>query len=269
MKRVSVLQISNLVALIATLIMNGFSANSELFGQTMAEVGEKRAVFFLPSGYVFAIWGVIYILIIGFTIYQFRPIAKENGTLESVGWWFVISCIANVVWLFLFLFDQVWLSTIAMLVLLGSLIMIYQRLKIGQEPVDWQQKWAAHIPFSVYLGWISVATVANFSAALYESGQVTSFLGIGADIWAVVMMLVAGVLAITMLLRRYDIAYALVIMWALYGINARPFDTDTFSVLADLNTGLVNQGALAVTVIVGLAVLVRVGMQFQQGQKAA
>lgn len=267
MKRISLLQISNLVALVATLIMNGLSANPDLFGKSMADVGESRAIFFLPSGYVFAIWGIIYILLIGFIIYQFRPIAKENGTLEAVGWWFVVSSVANVVWLFLFLLDQVWLSTVVMLVLLGSLIMIYQRLKIGQGQVDWQQKWAAHIPFSVYLGWISVATVANFSAALYESGQITSFLGIGADIWTVIMMLVAGGLAATMLFRRFDIAYALVIIWALYGINVRPFDTPTFSVLADLNASLVNTSALVITILVALAILVRVGMQMQQEQR--
>jgi hypothetical protein len=57
----------------------------------MAEVGESRAVFFLSSGYVFGIWGLIYTLLIGFVIYQFRPVATINGTLEQIGWWFVVS----------------------------------------------------------------------------------------------------------------------------------------------------------------------------------
>jgi hypothetical protein len=252
MTKNTLLKISNLVAIIATLIMNGLSNNTAIFPQTMAELGEKRAIFFLPSGYVFAIWGVIYILLIGFVIYQFRPIATENGTVERVGWWFVLSCIANGTWLWLFLYDRVWLSTIAMLVLLGSLLMIYRRLQIGERKVDWQQQWAAHIPFSVYLGWISVATVANFSAALYEADQITSFLGIGADIWAVIMMTVAGILGFLMLWRKLDIAYALVIVWALIGIYARPFDTPLYDILNNLNASLVNTAAIVVAIAVAV-----------------
>ena len=250
------LKISNLVAIIATLILNGLSNNTDLFPRTVGELGESRAIFFLPAGYVFAIWGVIYILLIGFVIYQFRPVATENGTVERVGWWFVLSCIANSAWILLFLYDRVWLSTIAMLVLLGSLLMIYRRMEIGERKVDWQQQWAAHIPFSVYLGWISVATVANFSAALYEADQITSFLGIGADIWAVIMMMVAGVLGFLMLWRKRDIAYALVLVWALVGIYARPFDTPLYDILDNLNASLVNTGAIVIAVAVALAALV-------------
>lgn len=253
MKNLSRLQIANIVFLVATLIMNGLS-NSGILPNTVGDLGESRAIFFLPAGYVFAIWGVIYTGLIGFVIYQARPVACEKGIPERVGPWFIVSSLANITWLILFLYNLVWLSTLAMLVLLGSLIMIYLRVGIGQREADWQETWAVHIPFSVYLGWISVATVANFSTALYESQQVTSFLGISADVWAVAMMVVAGVLGFAMLLTRRDIAYALVIVWALIGINARPFDTELFSVLDALNASLVNGGALAVTALVAVGI---------------
>lgn len=267
-KNLTILIISNIVAIVVTIIMNGLS-NSGIFPNTVGDLGNSRAIFFLPASYVFSIWGVIYTGVIGFTIYQARPVARENGVVERVGWWFVISCIANVSWLVLFLLDLVWASTVAMLVILFALVMIYKRLEIGLRKVDWQELWAAHIPFSVYLGWISVATVANFSTALYEVDQVTSFLGLSADLWAIAMMSVAGVLGAAFLFFRRDIAYALVIVWALVGINARPFEGDVFEILTTLNVELVNTTALAVTAVVAVGILARTGVQLQRRVQAA
>jgi len=265
-RNINILRGANLIALIATLVMNGLS-NSGIFPTTITELGNGRPIFFLPEAYVFAIWGVIYTLLIGFSIYQFRPVAIKNGSVAKVGWWFVVSCLANMAWLTLFLFDLVWLSTVAMLVILFALGKIYTRLEIGHRQVDWQENWAVLIPFSVYLGWISVATVANFTAALYESGSVTNFLGIGSDIWAVVMMAIAGVLGLAMLIRRSDIAYALVIVWALIGINLRSFDTELYQVLAGLNADWVNTGAFVVAIIVSVGIMIRVGVTLQSSFK--
>ncbi len=267
MKKVSMLQMLNLIALILTLVMNALS-QSDIFPNTVGDLGESRAIFFLPAGFVFAIWGVIYTGLIAYTIYQVRPSQKDGTVVESIGWWFVVSCAANIIWLVLFLFDLVWLSTIAMIVILVSLLMIYTRLGIGTKPVSLAEKWAVHIPFSIYLGWISVATVANFSTALYEIGAVTSFIGINADIWASVMMIVAAGLAFGMLYFRRDIAYALVVVWATYGINARPFDTDLFSVLSSLDANVVNMTAISVAIIVGVAAIVAFAMSFRNQQVA-
>ncbi|MGB1287076.1 MAG: tryptophan-rich sensory protein [Aggregatilineales bacterium] len=261
-KNIRFWQIASALALLITLIMNGVSQSPDLFPQTIGDLGESRAIFFLPAGYVFSIWGIIYTGLIGFAIYQVRNISIEKGIHERIGVWFVLSCIANVTWLILFLSNEVWLSTIAMLVILVSLIMIYRNLGIGVREIDWQERWAVHIPFSIYLGWISVATVANFSTGLYESGFVTEFVGLNADIWAVAMMVVAGILALGFLVFRRDIAYALVIVWALVGIYARPFDTEIYELLAALNSDLVNTGALVVAGLVALVIVVRIATIF-------
>lgn len=263
MKKVSALQVINIVALVVTLVMNGL-AQSDLFPNTVGDLGESRAVFFLPAGYVFGIWGVIYTGLLAYVIYQAFPSRKDGEVVNNIGWWFVISCVANVSWLILFLFDQVWLSTVAMLAILGALLMIYTRLGIGEREVSMAEKWAVHIPFSIYLGWISVATVANFTTALFVSGFDTSMLGITADIWASIMIVVASVLAFAMLYFRRDIAYALVVVWASYGINARPFDTDLYQLLSAQNASLVNTTALAIAVIVGIAALARFGLLFRK-----
>ncbi len=108
-----------------------------------------------------------------------------------------------------------------------------------------------HIPFSIYLGWITVATVANIAATLYEAGSVTVFLGIGADVWAALMMLVA----VAMIFTRSDVAFPLVVVWALVGIYVRPFDTEVFAPLAGLNAGLVDTSALALAVLIVVALV--------------
>lgn len=268
MKKISTLQVSNIVALILTLIMNGVS-QSDIFPNTIGELGESRAIFFLPAGYVFAIWGVIYTGLIAYVIYQARPSQRDGDVVQSIGWWFVVSCMANIIWLILFLYDLVWLSTIAMILILIALLMIYTRLGIGTKSVSLAEKWAVHIPFSIYLGWISVATVANFSTALYTSGAVTSFIGINADIWAAIMLVVAAILALGMLYFRRDIAYALVIVWASYGIYARPFDTDLYEPLANLNAGLVNTISLGIAIVVGIGAIITLGLSMRNWQSAS
>ncbi|MGB7338429.1 MAG: hypothetical protein WBC91_06015, partial [Phototrophicaceae bacterium] len=257
MKKVFALQIANIVALVVTLLLNGLS-NTDLFPNTVGDLGESRAVFFLPDGYVFAIWGLIYTGLLAYVTYQalekFRngDVEKSDSVVDRIGWWFIVSSVANSVWILLFVYDAVWLSTIVITALLISLIMIYVRLGIGVREVSMTEKWAVHVPFSIYLGWVSVATVANFATALYTSGAVTGLIGIDSAMWATIMMIVAAVLAFAMLYFRRDVAYALVVVWATVGINARPFDTDLYSALSNLNADLVNTTALSIAVAVGI-----------------
>ncbi|MEL7435572.1 MAG: TspO/MBR family protein, partial [Chloroflexota bacterium] len=251
------LRLANIAALVITLFMNGIS-NSDWFPQTVGDLGESYGIFFLPAGYVFGIWGVIYSGLLAYVIFQAREEKKADSVARQIGGWFIISCVGNVAWLLLFLYSQLWLSTVAMLVILGSLLVIYTRLNIGlNKDATWGERLAVHVPFSIYLGWISVATVANFSTALFDSGSITAFAGIDSATWAAIMMGVAAVLAFGMLALRRDLAYALVIVWATVGINARPFDTDLYSAVASLDASLVNSVAIGVAAIVGVAVLAR------------
>lgn len=245
----------NLIVYVVMLAVNFLSQSSSVLGirpfpYTVAELGESRALFFLPAGYVFSIWGIIYLGLGAYVIYQSRPAQRDNPLLDRIGYWFLLSSIGNVAWLVLFLNDLVAVSTVAMLIILVALIMIYLRLDIGRAPVSSRERWLVHIPFSIYLGWISVATVANIAAMLYVGGSVISFLGITADIWAVIMMLVATLLALIMLFNRRDIAFALVVVWAVFGIYARPFDTPIFAAVAALNAGMVSTAALILPLII-------------------
>jgi len=263
------LALLNALAFVAILAMNFLAQAADIFPYTTTELGESRAIFFLPSGYVFAIWGVIYFGLGAYITYQLRPANYDKPLHEQISIFFIVSCIANVTWLILFLNNLIWESTVAMLVLLASLLAIYLRLNIGRVQVTTLEKWAVHIPFSIYLGWITVATVANFAAALYTSGNVTAFLGITADVWTVIMMAVAAVLAALMLIIRRDIAYALVVVWALMGIYARPFNTPTFEVLASLNGDLVHTAALVIAIAIGVGAAARLFIRRPQLTAAA
>ena len=104
-----------------------------------------------------------------------------------------------------------------MLTLLVSLLVIYQRLRSGQTPVSALERWAVNGPFSVYLGWITVATIANFTSVL----DYVKWNGFGIDgaTWAVIMLVVALVVAGLMAYTRGDVAFLLVLVWAFAGIG--------------------------------------------------
>jgi hypothetical protein len=188
---------------------------------------------FTPAGFTFAIWGIIYLLLLAFSIYQLRYTGKQQPAfLQRIGWFFVLSCAANAGWLFAFHYLYIGLSMLVMLLLLGSLIMIYLRLDVGQSEVPKSEKWLVHLPFSVYLGWVSVATIANASILLTHLGWAGQ--PGGPAFWAAIVIAAALVLGLLAMSRRRDFAYAAVIVWALWGIYAkRSADTQTADALVE------------------------------------
>ena len=175
--------------------------------------------YFVPSGYVFAIWGIIYIGWIAFVIYQFRASQKESPRLRRLGYLFALSGIANAAWLFCWHYNNFGLSVLVMLTLLSLLIASYLRLNVNQAPVSRAERWSLDIPFSVYLGWITVATVANVTDWLYLV-EWNGF-GISAQVWAMVMITVASVVGLLMTITRKDAAYVFVLVWSFAGIAVK------------------------------------------------
>jgi hypothetical protein len=206
----------NIAAALAALTVNGLANALPLNGQSTGAISDQFKVFFVPAGYVFAIWGVIYLGWIAFIVYQALPGQRDNSRLHRIGWLFVLSCLANAAWLFAWHYQLFPLSVVVMLTLLVSLIAIYVRLDIGRARVTIIEKLCVDIPFSIYLGWISVATIANITDLLYFWKW--DGLGLAPEIWAVMMLVVASALALAMAWTRGDIAYLLVIIWSFVGI---------------------------------------------------
>lgn len=220
--KLTALQAGNVAAFLALFLVNILSNALPLNGKNTGEISDAYPTLFAPAGYVFAIWGVIYILLMVFAVFQAMPAQREKGVVEKVGYLFMLSCAANVLWLFLWHYGQIALSTVAMVVLLVSLIAIYLRLDVGAAKVPRNEKLFVHVPFEVYLGWISVATIANFAAAFVSLDL--DGLGMGEVSWTVIMLVVALALTIAMIVKRKDLAFSLVILWAVAGIALKHSD---------------------------------------------
>jgi hypothetical protein len=212
-------QIANLLSVILALTINILSNALPLNGQNTGEISDRFRVFFVPAGYVFSIWGVIYLGWIAFIIYQFLPVGRTSPRLRRLGYLFALSGVANAAWLFCWHFNYFGLSVLVMLMLLGLLIACYLRLNVARTQVERLEKWCVDIPFSIYLGWISVATVANVTSYLYFVNW--DGYGIPAQVWAVIALGVACLLGLSMALTRRDSGYLFVLAWSFAGIAVK------------------------------------------------
>lgn len=216
MNKDTVRQWVNVIALLAVIVVNGLASALPINGQTTGEISDRFDIYFVPAGYVFSIWGLIYLALLGFAVYQALPGQRDNPRLRRVGYLFALSCAANVAWIFLWHYERFPLTLVAMASLLVLLIAIYLRLGIGRGPVSTAERWLVRLPFSIYLGWITVATIANVT-------QLLDYLnwggwGISPEAWTVIMLIAATAITAAVLFSRGDVAYGLVIVWAVAGI---------------------------------------------------
>ena len=244
MNRDTVRQIINVVAFLAMVVVNGLATALPLNGQNTGEISDRFRVFFVPAGYVFSIWGVIYLALLGFTVYQAMPSQRENPRLRRIGYLFALSSLANLVWIFLWHYNLFPLTLIVMLGLLACLIAIYLRLDIGRAQVSTVERWLINVPFSIYLGWITVATIANATSLLYYLGW--NGFGIDPQVWAIAMLAAGLVIAAWMARSRGDIAYLLVLVWAFAGIGVKQAAAAPVAAVAWENAALVAVLVIAV-----------------------
>jgi hypothetical protein len=223
-------QVVVLLSTIAVIVVNGLASALPLNGQTTGEISDRFDVYFVPAGYVFSIWGLIYLALIGYSIFQVLPSQRENPHLRRIGYLYVLSCAANIAWIFLWHYEYFPLTLVAMVVLLLLLIAIYLILGIGRTGTSTAEKWLVRVPFSIYLGWITVATVANVTSLL-DSLNWNGW-GLSAEWWAVIMLVVAGIIASAVSITRGDVAYIAVIVWAYVGIALKHSDTTLVAVTA-------------------------------------
>lgn len=161
-------QAAVVAALTATIGANALTNVLRLNGQTIGDVAARFPLPIIPPRYTFGIWGVIYSGLISYAVYQALPRQRDNERLRRIAWPFVASCAANVVWLVLWHYNCFRLNLGAMVGLLLALITIDLRLDQAHGP--WVEQLLVRLPFSIYLGWISVATIINVAVTLYDAG---------------------------------------------------------------------------------------------------
>ncbi len=230
-------QVITVIGVAATLVVNALANILPINGQQTGAISDRFAIYFVPAGYVFSIWGLIYLGLIAFAVFQALPRQRDNNRLRSIGGLFALSSLANIAWIFLWHYEQFPLTLPVMLVLLAALIGIYLRLGTGRTRVSAAETWAVRVPFSIYLGWITVATIANASQLLFFLGW--NGFGIAPVVWTVVMLAAAVVVAGLVALTRRDVAYLGVLVWALIGIALKQATTPTVMAAAWVATALV------------------------------
>ena len=231
-----------ILATLATLAVNGLANALPLNGLNTGEISDRFNVYFVPAGYVFAIWGLIYLGILAYSVYQILPSQRANQTLDRIAGLYILSSLFNITWLFLWHFERFPLTIFMMLGLLLSLIAIYLRLGIGQETASAGMRWCVHLTFSIYLGWVSVATIANATQLLDYLGWQGG--GIPAQVWAIIMLGVAVLVGAGMAFTRKDTGFLLVLVWAFAGIGIKQSGAPAVAAAAWVATGAA--GLLAV-----------------------
>lgn len=218
-KSLPALQVGNAVAFLVVIVINAIAGSTKLLnGRNTADVSAAYPTLITPAGFTFSIWGVIYVLLFVFIVFQLLPRHRQDSFNLQVSYLFILSSIFNIAWLFLWQYDYIAASTPMILALLASLIAIYLRLHVGKSQVSRKEKLSVHLPFSVYLGWITIASIADAAAALVSANW--NGFGVSPTVWALVVIVLALIIALTVLGTRGDIAYGLVVVWALVGIAA-------------------------------------------------
>lgn len=235
-------QVLNVAGYALVVTVNGLANALPINGITSGAVSDRFPTFVTPAGYVFAIWGVIYALLAVFVGWQALPAQRHDGRLQRLGIAFAASCLCNAAWLFAWHHLQIALAWTLIVALLVALIVCYERLR---GPVGSRVEWlAVRLPFSVYLGWVTVATIAN-TAILAVDADIDG--GAAAPLWGVLALAAATVVGMLMLVRRGDVAFALVLVWAFVGIAVAQADRSRLIVIVAGTAAALLGAAAAVT----------------------
>ena len=217
----------NVAALMAVLTVNWLSNSLPLNGKTPGALSDQYPNLFVPAGLTFSIWGVIYIWLMVWVGFQVAALfnSKLADQVEPMvvrsGWLFVLTCALNISWLFAWHWEQVLLSVVVMVMLLIVLLRLNLALKVGSSKTSSLEKRAAHLPFGIYQGWITVALIANVTALLVSMGWSPDM----PEATLTLLLVAAGALiANYMLFTHNNLGHALAVAWALFGIYLKRSD---------------------------------------------
>ena len=238
----------NIISFILTVIVNSLAGSTTLIGgKNTAQISDSNPTLITPAGYVFSIWGVIYVLLGIFVVFQALPNQKGRNYHKRIGPLFVLSSIFNIVWLFLWQYEFLSYSVVIMFLLLATLITIYLRLDIGKSLASKLEKLAVYTPFSVYLGWITIASIANVAVTLVSTNW--NGFGIAQETWAILIIIIALLIALLVLATRRDLAYGLVIIWALVGIAVKQSGNQNIVLIAGISAILIAIAEVAIILL--------------------
>lgn len=218
------------ITFVVMVAVNALANILPINGIGTGEISDSYPNLFAPAGVTFAIWGVIYLLLGAYTLYQFGLFRKERNRdreelFRSIGILFTVSSVANSIWIFAWHYRLIPVSVLLMGVILVCLILINK--KTNWADLSGTEKLFVRLPFSVYFGWITVATIANVTTLLVDMGW--QGFGLQESIWTILVIIVGLLIGGATMIRHRDIPYGLVIVWAYGGILIKHTAEEGFS----------------------------------------
>ena len=218
------------VAVLVAIAINGISNVYPPAGKNTGEVSNTilGGVLLTPAGYAFAIWGLIYIGLIAYSIYQALPAQRHDPAFQKASWGIIGACALQIIWIYAFLTFYFWPSVFLIVGILACLVYAYRSSR--SVKATWKNRWLLQAPISVYFGWITVATVVNAAGALHVADVPTEDLATFSSVVetstagllaTVVMMAISAGLAAAVALKYQDASYPAVVVWALSAIAIR------------------------------------------------
>ncbi len=206
----------NIGLFLAVVVVNGMANAIPINGLTTGEVSAKYPSLFTPDGFTFAIWGLIYLSLAAFVVYQALPAQRNSAAIAGIGIWFRLNCLANALWIFAWHYGFLVITLLLMLGILVTLIQIFRS-------IDSQTSLLIKIPFSLYTGWIAVATIANIS--VLQTAWSLNDSGLSAVQWTWLKLAIVGAIGAIVIGRTRNTVFLAVIAWAAFGIFSKQTET--------------------------------------------
>jgi translocator protein len=235
MKKRQTLLVLNALTLLIAVVINYLANSIPLNGQTTGDISNKFDVLFKPAGYVFSIWGFIYLGLLVFIVFQFLPSQRKSNIVEKIGIYFITTNIANALWIFNWHNENFLFTLLLMFTILYSLIQIYIRLQVSLEIVEVGKKIFIHFPISLYTSWIMVATITNIFVYL-ESIQWNGW-GLPNFFWFGAAILLCWIVLLVFMIYRTDMIMGTVFLWVFWGIAVQNDSIAIASVLSWIGAG--------------------------------
>ncbi len=210
-----------LAAVVLLIVLNYLSTSLPFGGQTMAEVSNEFQTLVTPAGYAFSIWGLIYLTLLVFAIFQLNK-GKSIRFFKFVFPFFLVNVASNVLWLLAFQNEYLGLSVALMLIILGTLIVIFNYFYRLRNALSTTHRYFFQVPFSLYFGWITVATIVNVAAFLTSLNLPS--LESSAELLSMIMLILGAILGLVILFSKKDYIYTFVLVWAYVAIWVEQFD---------------------------------------------
>lgn len=215
MQKISTLKIASIAAFIGVLVVNYLANALPINGISTGDISNKYYNEFAPAGITFSIWGIIYLLLIGTLIWQYKLVGVSIGKLNK---WWLANSLLNIAWLFAWHYELLPLTVVLMLGILYTLVQINETIT-EDLPTNLSVKWLPQSAFGVYLGWICIATIANFTTLLV-SINFNKF-GLTDTFWTGAVIGIGSITAAMLVIRFKNIYIGLAVIWALAGIIIR------------------------------------------------